>query len=111
MTISMREVHGISSNLHSIGYDSGTKELRARFIKWLPPVTDGGPRIVSPGALYSYADVPSSDFAGLTDLADRSEALIAQGKPVERSFTGFFNETIKGDSRVPKYAYHKVTET
>lgn len=111
MTISMREVHGISTNIHSVGYDPETQELRVRFIKWLPPAEPGGPRTVSPGLLYSYSEVPESEYSGLTGLADRSEALLADGKAVERSFTGYFNEKIKGDARVPKYAYRKVDET
>lgn len=111
MTISMRAVHGISTNIHSFGYDPETQELRVRFIKWLPPTEPGGPRVVSQGQLYAYDKVPEAEYNGLTSLADQSEALLAGGKAVERSFTGFFNEKIKGDARVPKYTYRKVDET
>lgn len=110
MAIAMKEIHATSNNVHSFGYDPETQELSVRFLKWGKPEKPGDPRPKFPGALYVYDAVPPSEFADLDGLADRNMALLADGKGVERSFTGFFNERIIVDRKNPKFKFRKVDE-
>lgn len=112
--VDMTEVHAVSNNLYSMGYDPEAQEMHVRFLQYTAPTEPGGPRGRIPGAWYIYSRVPQGEYDTLKDFAVRNAALLAEGKGAERSFTGYFNELIKdhatADGKDSKYGYRKVTE-